>query len=84
MRGLVIDRTRKQEYPGGCEPLAELVDIAQTGDPREPDRARGGTYPLKRVGAACKELVEQRQVALDDLEVAFQEDGAVAKGERGQ
>src|SRR5436190_23256265 len=84
MRRLVVDGAGQQEHPGRGEMLAELIDVAQAVDSRKPDRPRRRTHPVKNVRPAGEELVEQREVALDDLEVPLKENVAISKRQRGQ
>ena len=81
---LVIDRAREEEDAGPGEPRAVLGDVADPSHPGEADRAGRRPYPVERTGVPLEEAVQERQVALDDREVAVEELAAVPQRERGQ
>src|SRR5262249_27726049 len=81
---LVVDRAREEQNAEPGQPRTVLGEVTHAGHAREADRAGGRAYPVEGSGVPREEAVQQRQVALDDGEVAVEEDLAVAQRQGGQ
>jgi hypothetical protein len=76
MGGLVVHGSWKEQHAGPGQPLAQRVDVADAARAGESDRAGRGTNPVEDAGVPREEVVQQRQVALDDREVSLEQDVA--------
>lgn len=83
--GLVVDGAGKKQYASVTDDVfAEGEDILLRLETSEADSAGVGRGPIEKIGVAREECAEQREIVVDDLEVAVDEFLAMTEGERGE
>jgi hypothetical protein len=81
---LVVDCAGEEQDAGIADNFfAEREDVAVRFEAHEADGAGVGLHPFKKIRPLAKEGIENRQVAVDDLQVALGQDVAMTQSQGG-